>query len=77
MVTEGRDGYRDQIVTCDVGVSLHSKTHPLFMKCGVMAQVHSVRYTCIQPCFLCFFFNVPFELKEFLIYFYATRVRLE
>ena len=29
---EGRDGYRDQIVTCDVGVSLHSKTHPLFMK---------------------------------------------
>ena len=28
----GRDGYRDQIVTCDVGVSLHSKTHPLFMK---------------------------------------------
>ena len=26
------DGYRDQIVTCDVGVSLHSKTHPLFMK---------------------------------------------
>ena len=25
------DGYRDQIVTCDVGVSLHSKTHPLFM----------------------------------------------
>ena len=27
-----RDGYRDQIVTHDVGVSLHSKTHPLFMK---------------------------------------------
>ena len=26
------DGYRDQIVTHDVGVSLHSKTHPLFMK---------------------------------------------
>ena len=31
---EGRDGYRDQIVTCDVGVSLNSKTHPLFMKYG-------------------------------------------
>ena len=29
---EGRDGYRDQIVTCDVGVSLHSKIHSLFMK---------------------------------------------
>ena len=27
-----RDGYRDQIVNHDVGVSLHSKTHPLFMK---------------------------------------------
>ena len=29
---EGRDGYRDQIVTCEVGVSLNSKTHSLFMK---------------------------------------------
>ena len=31
---EGEGGriYRDQIVTHDVGVSLHSKTHPLFMK---------------------------------------------
>ena len=35
----------------------HSKTHPLFMKCGVMAQVQSVRHTCIQPCFLCIFSN--------------------
>ena len=26
------DRYRDQIVSHDVGVSLHSKTHPLFMK---------------------------------------------
>ena len=26
------NGYRDQIVICDVGVSLNSKTHPLFMK---------------------------------------------
>ena len=26
------EGGRDQIVTHDVGVSLHSKTHPLFMK---------------------------------------------
>ena len=30
---EGMDGYRDQIVTCDVGVSLHSKAHPLFTQC--------------------------------------------
>ena len=39
------------------GVSLHSRTHPLFMKCAVMAQVLSVRHTCIQACFLCFFSN--------------------
>ena len=31
MEGEGRDRYRDQIVTCDVVVSLISKTHPLFM----------------------------------------------
>ena len=47
IVGEGRDGYRDQIVTCDVDVSLHSKTHPPFMKCAVMAQVQSARHTCI------------------------------
>ena len=38
-------------------MSLYSKTHPLFMKCAVMTQVQSVRYTCIQDCFLCFFSN--------------------
>ena len=32
LVKINRDGYRDQIVTCDMGVSLHSKTYPLFMK---------------------------------------------
>ena len=26
------DIYRVQIVTCNMGVSLHSRTHPLFMK---------------------------------------------
>ena len=48
---EDRDGYRDQIVTCDVGVSLHSKTHPLFMK----YSKHTV--LSIRACFLCFFYN--------------------
>ena len=32
MEGEGRDGHRDQIVTCDVSVSLHSNTHSLFIK---------------------------------------------
>ena len=40
-----------------MGVSLHSNTHPLFMKCAVMAQGQSVRHT-IQACFLCFFSNL-------------------
>ena len=54
---EGRDGYRDQIVTCDVGVSLHSKTHPLFMKYsnGTSTQL------CISPSELvsCAFSTIP------------------
>ena len=37
---EGRDGYRDQIVTCDVDVSLKSKTHPLFMKYSNGTSTH-------------------------------------
>ena len=41
-----RDWYGDQIVTCDVSVSLHSKTHPLFI------QAHSVMHTSIRACFL-------------------------
>ena len=54
---EGRDGYRDQIVTSDVGVSLHFEIHPLFMKYSIIAQAHSVMHTSIRACFLCFFYN--------------------
>ena len=54
-----RDGYRDQIVTCDVGVSLHSKTHPLFMKYsnGTITQC----YICISLSELvsCAFSTIP------------------
>ena len=66
MEREGRDGYRDQIVTCDVGVSLHSKTHPLFMKySNMMAQAHSGTHITIQACFLCFFYNPYMSLFNF------------
>ena len=41
---EGRDEHRDQIITCDVGVSLHSKTHPLFMKYSNVTSTQC--YTC-------------------------------
>ena len=54
-----RDGYRDQIVTCDVGVSLHSKTHPLFMKysngtitvlCISLSELVSCAFSTIPIC---------------------------
>ena len=46
-----RDGYRDQIVTCDVGVSLHSKTHSLFMKYsnGTSTQCYAYHYPSLFP----------------------------
>ena len=45
------DGYRDQIVTCDVGVLLHSKTHPLFMKYsnGTSTQCYAYHYPSLFP----------------------------
>ena len=60
-----RDGYRDQIVTHDVGVSLHSKTHPLFMKysngtstvlCISLSELVSCAFSTIP---ICPFFNSP------------------
>ena len=54
-----RDRYRDQIVTCDVGVSLHSKTHPLFMKyssgtstvlCISLSELVSCAFSTIPIC---------------------------
>ena len=49
-----RDGYRDQIDTCDVGVSLHSKIHPLFMKYsnGTSTQCHAYQYPSLFPVLL-------------------------
>ena len=54
-----RDGCRDQIVTHDVGVSLHSKTHPLFMKysngtstvlCISLSELVSCAFSTIPIC---------------------------
>ena len=55
---EGRDGYRDQIVTCDVGVSLNSKTHPLFMKYSnsTSTQCYAYHYPIL---FSCAFSTIP------------------
>ena len=60
---EGRDGYRDQIVTCDVGVSLNSKTHPMFMKYsnGTSTQCYVYHYPSLFPVlFLQSLYYVPF-----------------
>ena len=58
----GRDGYRDQIVTCDVGVSLHSKTHPLFMKYsnGTSTQCYACHYPSLFPVLFLQSLYVPF-----------------
>ena len=64
---EGRDGYRDQIVTCDVGVSLHSKIHPLFMKYsnGRSTQCHAYHYPSLFPVL---FLQSLYVLYNFFIY---------
>ena len=58
-----RDGYRDQIVTCDVGVSLNSKTHPLFMKYsnGISTQRYVYHYLNLFPVLFLQSLYVPFE----------------
>ena len=64
---EGRDGYRDQIVICDVGVSRHSKTHPLFMKYsnGTSTQCYAYHYPSLFPVFFLHSLHVPFNSKNF------------
>ena len=56
---EGRDGYRDQIVTCDVGVSLHSKTHPLFMKYSKGISTQCYAYIALSELVSCAFSTIP------------------
>ena len=70
---EDRDGYRDQIVTCDVGVSLHSKTHPLFMRYinGTSTQCYAYHYPSLFPVL---FLQSLFNSKNFsftCIYIYT------
>ena len=82
-----RDGYRyrDQIITCDVGVSLHSKTHPLFMKysngtstqcyiCISLSELVSCAFSTIPVCpFLIqriFHSFVIFYIQHFVLTFF-------
>ena len=65
---EGRDGYRDQIVTCDVGVSMHSKIHPLFMKYSNGTSTHAVSCITVPKLVSCAFSTIP--TCPFLIFIY-------
>ena len=60
------DGYRDQIVTHDVGVSLHSKTHPLFMKYS--NGTSTVLCISLSELVSCAFSTIPICPFEFFIY---------
>ena len=59
---KNRDGYRDQIVTCDVGASLHSKTHPLFMWYSNGTKTHwcAYQYLSLFPVLFLQSLYVPF-----------------
>ena len=60
------DRYRDQIVTHDVGVSLHSKTHPLFMKYS--NGTSTVLCISLSELVSCAFSTIPICPFEFFIY---------
>ena len=51
MEGKDRDEYGDQIVTCDVSVSLHSKTSPMFMKYSndTSIQCYAYQYPSLFP----------------------------
>ena len=72
-----RDGYRDQIVTHDVGVSLHSKTHPLFMKYsnGTSTQCYAYHYPSLFPVLFLQSLYVPFLIQRIFHLLVQYRVR--
>ena len=69
-----RDGYRDQIVTHDVGVSLHSKIDTSMGTVHEVEQWHKHTVLCISLSELvsCAFSTIPicpfFNSKEFFIH---------
>ena len=72
MLACGEEEYGGTDTQCGVGVSLHSRTHPLFMH---VAQYGSVMLTSIRACFLCSFYNpyMPlFNSKNFSVIYTCT-----
>ena len=73
------DGYRDQIVTCDVGVSLNSKTHPLFMKYSNGTNTQCYAYISLSELVSCAFSTIPIcpfliqRIFHLLVYIYTRK----
>ena len=71
-----RDGYRDQIVTHDVGVSLHSKTHPCTVHEVEQWHKHTVLCISLSELVSCAFSTIPicpfFNSKNFSFTCYST-----
>ena len=59
----GTDIFRDQIVTCDVGVFLHSKTHvhPLFMKYSNSTSTQCHAYIPVSELVYCAISTIPIQ----------------
>ena len=70
-----RDGYRNQIVTCDVGVSLHSKTHPLFMKYSKGISTQCYAYIALSELVSCAFSTIP--ICPFLIFHSLVAIEIQ
>ena len=47
------------IITCDVGVSLHSKAHPLFMKYSKGTSTQCSAYIALSELVSCAFSTIP------------------
>ena len=56
---EGRDGYRDQIVTCDVDVSLNSKTYISTVHEVQQWHKHTVLCISLSELVSCAFSTIP------------------
>ena len=61
---EPHNGYRDQIVTCDVGVSLHSQIPHLFMKYS--NDKRTVLCIPVSVLVFCAFSMIPFLIQSFI-----------
>ena len=62
------------IVTCDVGISLHSKIQIHCSYSTVMAQAHSVMHTSIRALFPCAFYTIticPFLIQRIFFHLHV------